>query len=79
MSDVPNYLERYSDNNKWIVTGYRRGDDLYFGVIHDQKTAREYDWQWTPEQGLYYFNQSIKRIPKYVQKIVWEIHKRFKG
>lgn len=74
----PNYLDYRSDNNKWIITGYRRSDKLYFGIIKDIGSSREYDWQWTPETGLHYFNQSIKHIPKYIQKYIWIIVKRFK-
>ncbi len=74
-----NYLEHHSDNYKWIVTGYRRNDKLYFGAIKDTKTTREYDWQWTPETGLHYFNQSLNQIPKYIQRYVWNILRRFQG
>ncbi len=79
MAVIPNYLGYNSDNSKWYVVGYRRTDKLFFGLIKNTPTAREYDWQWTLEQGLYYYNQSLTHIPKYVQKMAWTMISKFKG
>lgn len=60
-------LNRFS--TKWRIKGYCNSDEMSFGYITNTKTAQQFDWQHTTEQGLFFYNGSQNILPKYVQII----------